>query len=55
MVGRIISEDDDWILLEVPKHTTAKWTLSEDKASNRFETFVFSYGIPWERKTTGEK
>lgn len=55
--ARVISEDDDFILLEVGKHEGVKFTLDENVENNRFETILFcsfkdgqpTFRKPWER------
>lgn len=48
-VARIISEDDEWMMLEVPKSVDSKFTLDKEKENNRFVTFIFTDGLPWEK------
>lgn len=55
--ARVISEDSDFMLLEVGKHDGVKFTLDENKEANRFEAIVFvqnndgdvKFEKPWER------
>lgn len=46
-VGRIINEDDRFVLIEVPKSDKESFTLDEDAANNRFVTFAWVRGLPW--------
>lgn len=40
-IGRVLSEDKDFMILEVAKHNEVKFTLSEAPGSNRFLSLLF--------------
>lgn len=43
--ARIVSEDDEFMLLEVGKRPDSSWTTYDNM---RFVTIVFTAGKPWE-------
>lgn len=54
--ARVISEDKDFMLLEVGKHDAVEFTLDDDTEQNRFFTILFvqfdegelKFEKPWE-------
>lgn len=58
VVGRVVNEDDDFILIEFPKSDQHTFHLDDDKENNRFFTMLFcafengepSFDKPWERE-----
>lgn len=56
VVGRVVTEDDDFILIEFPKSDEHTFHLSDDKNQNQFYTMLFcsfkdgepTFIKPWE-------
>lgn len=57
VVARVVNEDDDFLLLEIPKSDQHVFHLDDDKEGNRFHTMLFAsmrdgeptFVKPWER------
>ncbi len=56
IVGRVVSEDDDFLLVEFPKSPDHKFHLDENREANRFLTMLYVkmidgqpvFGKPWD-------
>lgn len=57
VVGRVINEDDDFILMEFPKSDSHKFNLDDNPDQNQFYIMLFlrlkngnpDFTKPWER------
>ena len=57
VVGRVVNEDDDFMLIEIPKSDEHTFHLDDDVEQNRFYTMLFcsfkdgepTFVKPWEK------